>query len=70
MCACTVSGIVSKSETIHLLSKVFYIISIAGHWVFKNSMYCASKFAVTALTEGYRTELRAMQSNIKVSVSE
>ncbi|XP_065892565.1 dehydrogenase/reductase SDR family member 11-like isoform X2 [Dysidea avara] len=46
---------------------VILLNSVAGHWVYKNSMYCVTKFAVTALTEGIRMELRAIQSNIRVS---
>ena len=56
----------------HVCSQCMHISynhSIAGHWVFKNSMYSATKFAVTALTEGFRAELRAIQSNIKITVS-
>ena len=31
--------------------------------------YGATKFAVTAITEGIRQELRGMESNVKVTVS-
>lgn len=33
--------------------------SVAGHWVYeKGNVYCATKFAVTALTEGMRLDLK------------
>ena len=45
--------------------------SFSGHRVVGNGgMYAASKFAVRALTEGLRNELRNMGSNnFRVSVS-
>ena len=49
---------------------IINICSIVGHIVGtspRNHFYSASKFAVTALTEGIRQELRAAKSNIKVS---
>ena len=32
-------------------------------------MYVASKFALTAINEGVRRELREMKSNVKITVS-
>ena len=49
---------------------IINICSIVGHSVVnspRNHFYSASKFAVTALTEGTRQELREVKSNIKVS---
>ena len=50
---------------------VFYSLSISGHRVppqiGTKVMYSASKFALTAINEGVRRELREMKSNIKIS---
>ena len=46
--------------------------SLSGHKVVNRSaihFYSASKYAVTALTEGHRNELREMKSHIRVTVS-
>ena len=39
--------------------------SMSGHVVGGTLMYCATKFAVTALTEGLRRELRDIKSHIR-----
>lgn len=47
---------------------IIHISSIAGHRVpFQSGVYAASKFAVRALTEGLRQELRDAGSQIRVS---
>jgi NADP-dependent 3-hydroxy acid dehydrogenase YdfG len=39
--------------------------SVAGHWVYENgAVYCASKFAVKALTEGLRLDLRGTKLRV------
>ena len=46
--------------------------SVAGHYVTPLNdfhFYTATKFAVTALCEGIRHELRQIKSNMRVSVS-
>ena len=46
---------------------IIHISSMAGHRVPEESgMYCASKFAVRALTESLRRELREIGSNIRI----
>ena len=39
--------------------------SMSGHRLVSSFMYCASKYAVTALTEGLRRELRDIKSHIR-----
>ena len=39
--------------------------SMSGHRVVSNYMYASTKFAVTALTEGLRRELRDIKSHIR-----
>ncbi|XP_076461330.1 dehydrogenase/reductase SDR family member 11-like [Babylonia areolata] len=49
---------------------IILVNSISGHRVVKNTAgncYIASKFAVTAIREGLRNELREMKSKIRVS---
>ena len=47
------------------------IYSILGHIVTPQSphFYCATKFAITAIAEGVRQELREMKSNCRCTVS-
>lgn len=43
----------------HQKGHIVNIGSVAGHWVYeKGAVYCASKFAVRALTEGLRFDLK------------
>lgn len=46
---------------------VININSVNGHMVGRLSMYSATKFAVTALSEGLRRELREAKSHIRAT---
>jgi NADP-dependent 3-hydroxy acid dehydrogenase YdfG len=48
---------------------IVHISSMSAHRVPGSGMYSASKFAVRALTEGLRQELRAARSAIRISAS-
>lgn len=53
---------VTRAILPHMISRskghIVNLGSVAGHWVYeKGSIYCASKFAVRALTEGLRFDL-------------
>jgi NADP-dependent 3-hydroxy acid dehydrogenase YdfG len=45
---------------------IIHVSSMSAHRVTQSGMYSASKFAVRALTEGLRLELRELGSNIRV----
>ena len=44
-------------------------VSASSHGIlrFSNHMFCATKYAVTALTEGLRQELRSIKSRIRIN---
>lgn len=55
---------------IFLVFLIFY--SMGGHRVVPSAdehFYCATKYAVTALTEGIRQELREANTHIRATVS-
>jgi len=68
---CTREAIASMKERKVDDGQIVHISSIAGHVVINpgmiSAMYTASKYAVNALTEGLRQELRAAKSNIRIS---
>ena len=48
-----------------------FAVSMSGHRIPVgpgNKFYCATKFAVRALLEGHRQELRELKSHIRVAV--
>lgn len=66
LCICTREAIrlmQAQADTGHIV----HIGSMAGHRVPGSGVYSASKFAVRALTEGLRQELRAANSRIRIS---
>ncbi|XP_050724033.1 dehydrogenase/reductase SDR family member 11-like [Eriocheir sinensis] len=70
LCLCTRESIASMRERGVDDGHIIHINSIAGHRVNPNKaihFYAATKFAVTALTEGLRQELREANSNIRIS---
>ena len=67
------TGEISSIAPLHPPPWYFYddrdgIYSFSGHRVVSLPFYSATKFAVTAITEGLRQELRQMKSSIKVTV--
>ncbi|CAL4124248.1 unnamed protein product [Meganyctiphanes norvegica] len=68
---CTREALVSMKERKVDDGQIIHISSIAGHVVISpqmvSAMYTASKYAVNALTEGLRQELRQAKSSIRVS---
>ncbi|MEM9485557.1 MAG: SDR family NAD(P)-dependent oxidoreductase [Cyanobacteria bacterium P01_F01_bin.116] len=67
LCICTREAIKLMREFGEDNGHVVHIGSMSGHRVPSSGMYSASKFAVRALTEGLRQELRADNSAIRIS---
>lgn len=73
LCICTREAIKSMQEN-DIDGQIIHINSVVGHYVSAMSepilnVYPASKFAVTALAETLRQDLRHAGSKIKISVS-
>ena len=61
-----------QHSVIDIIAVLLFYCSMSGHRVIGNpqtTFYSATKFSVTALTEGLRKELRDQKSNIKITVS-
>ncbi|XP_064110945.1 dehydrogenase/reductase SDR family member 11-like [Macrobrachium nipponense] len=70
LCHCTREAVKSMRDRGVNDGHIIHISSVCGHVVFDYPnihFYTATKFAVTALTEGLRQELRNLKSNIRVS---
>ncbi|MBX2862866.1 MAG: SDR family NAD(P)-dependent oxidoreductase [Leptolyngbyaceae cyanobacterium MAG.088] len=67
LCICTREAIKLMRELGEDKGHIVHISSMSGHRVPGSGMYSASKFAVRALTEGLRQELRADSSAIRIS---
>ncbi|MBT9314110.1 SDR family NAD(P)-dependent oxidoreductase [Leptothoe spongobia] len=67
LCICTREAIKLMRDFGKDQGHVVHISSMSGHRVPGSGMYSASKFAVRALTEGLRQELRAANSAIRIS---
>ena len=67
LCICTREAIKLMRTLGNDSGHIVHISSMSGHRVPGSGMYSASKFAVRALTEGLRQELRADQSAIRIS---
>jgi len=66
-----VKGLLYVTHTLlpHLIANKGHIVnlgSVAGHWVYENgNVYCATKYAIRALTEGLRLDLNG--SGVRVT---
>ncbi|XP_063876182.1 dehydrogenase/reductase SDR family member 11-like isoform X2 [Scylla paramamosain] len=70
LCLCTREAVTSMLERGVDDGHIIHINSVAGHQVANvpsMHFYTASKYAVTALTEGMRQELRQTNTNIRIS---
>lgn len=67
LCICTREAIKLMRKLNNGQGHIVHISSMSGHRVPGSGMYSASKFAVRALTEGLRQELRADKSAIRIS---
>ncbi|XP_066958205.1 dehydrogenase/reductase SDR family member 11-like [Macrobrachium rosenbergii] len=70
LCLCTKLAVKSMQERGVDDGHIIHVSSICGHYVLPVNclhFYIATKFAVTALTEGLRQELRDLNSKIRVS---
>ncbi|KAK2148008.1 hypothetical protein LSH36_521g00005 [Paralvinella palmiformis] len=67
LCLCTQEAVKSMRSRGVDDGHVININSLGGHRVGKAHFYSATKFAVTALTDGIRWELRGIKSKIKIS---
>ena len=66
LCICTREAIKDMSDRNE--GHIIHISSMSGHRVpLSSGVYAASKYAVSALTEGLRQELREAKKNIKIS---
>ncbi|KAB7508039.1 putative oxidoreductase [Armadillidium nasatum] len=69
LCLCSQLAIKSMKERGVDDGHIINISSISGHAVFPHSsrFYAATKFAVRAITEGLRQEMRELRSHIRIS---
>lgn len=70
LCLCTQLSIQSMRENKIDDGHIIMISSLSGHRVPPSSstrFYSATKYAVTSLTEGWRQEVRELNSNIRIS---
>lgn len=70
LCLCTKEAVKSMQERGVDDGQIIHINSMSGHRVTPQPnvhFYTATKFAVTALTEGLRQELRGLNSHIRIS---
>ncbi|XP_042216547.1 dehydrogenase/reductase SDR family member 11-like isoform X2 [Homarus americanus] len=70
LCLCTREAVASMRERNVVDGHIIHISSLSGHRVsqsLRTHFYAATKFAVRALTEGLRQELRDVKSRIRVT---